>query len=187
MRCAASEICTPSQTGRPRVTRTPPATGGRLSCPSATVYRAIMVAPPSQTARTGLSHHIAIDGLAHTRDRTTSRERMGPRPDEATQPLCPLTESIAVADCPPGSPAGTSAARPSRSIARTAGSCGGCGASASAGYARELQPAGSGSLCLALEQLKKKLAAEGLLDPQEATVAILRRVALVTSPTGAPR
>ncbi|MGH7724682.1 MAG: exodeoxyribonuclease VII large subunit, partial [Candidatus Eiseniibacteriota bacterium] len=51
----------------------------------------------------------------------------------------------------------------------------------------ELRPAGLGALLLALEALKKKLAAEGLFDParKRALPAFPRAVGLVTSPTGA--
>jgi exodeoxyribonuclease VII large subunit len=51
----------------------------------------------------------------------------------------------------------------------------------------ELEPAGLGALQLAFEQLKKKLAAEGLFDPRrkKSLPAFPRRIAVVTSPTGA--
>jgi exodeoxyribonuclease VII large subunit len=54
-------------------------------------------------------------------------------------------------------------------------------------YVRELEPAGAGALALAFEQLKRKLAAEGLFDParKRPLPALPRRVALVTSPQGA--
>lgn len=51
----------------------------------------------------------------------------------------------------------------------------------------ELEPAGLGALQLAFEQLKKKLASEGLFDPRrkKPLPAFPRRIAVVTSPTGA--
>ncbi|MEW6515298.1 MAG: exodeoxyribonuclease VII large subunit [candidate division FCPU426 bacterium] len=51
----------------------------------------------------------------------------------------------------------------------------------------ELEPAGLGALQLAFEQLKKKLAAEGLFDPKrkKSLPAFPRKIAVVTSPTGA--
>ncbi len=54
-------------------------------------------------------------------------------------------------------------------------------------YVRALEPTGLGSLHLAVEQLKRKLAAEGLFDPaRKRRLPLLpRRVALVTSPHGA--
>ncbi|PKM97367.1 MAG: exodeoxyribonuclease VII large subunit [Elusimicrobia bacterium HGW-Elusimicrobia-3] len=53
--------------------------------------------------------------------------------------------------------------------------------------AREIQPAGIGPLQLAFEQLKKKLAAEGLFDPsrKRPIPALPQKIAVVTSPTGA--
>jgi exodeoxyribonuclease VII large subunit len=50
-----------------------------------------------------------------------------------------------------------------------------------------LEPRGVGALQLAFEQLKTRLAAEGLFDParKRALPALARRVGLVTSPTGA--
>jgi len=50
-----------------------------------------------------------------------------------------------------------------------------------------MEPAGFGSLMLAFEQLKKRLASEGLFDPQrkKAIPRFPRRVGLVTSPRGA--
>jgi len=52
---------------------------------------------------------------------------------------------------------------------------------------QEIQPAGIGALELALRQLREKLAREGLFDPQRKRVLarFVRRVAVVTSPTGA--
>lgn len=49
------------------------------------------------------------------------------------------------------------------------------------------QPSGAGELALAFEQLKEKLAAEGLFDParKRPLPGFVRRVALVTSPQGA--
>ncbi len=54
-------------------------------------------------------------------------------------------------------------------------------------YGQEMQPAGLGALHLAYEQLKARLAAEGLFDPtgKRPLPRLPRRVALVTSPTGA--
>ena len=54
-------------------------------------------------------------------------------------------------------------------------------------YVDALEPAGLGALQLAFEQLKKKLAAEGLFDPKRkrALPAWPRRIGIVTSPTGA--
>lgn len=51
----------------------------------------------------------------------------------------------------------------------------------------ELEPAGLGALQLAFEQLKKKLASEGLFDPRrkKPLPVFPRRIAVVTSPTGA--
>lgn len=53
--------------------------------------------------------------------------------------------------------------------------------------AKEIQPAGIGPLQLAFEQLKKKLAAEGLFDPsrKRSIPALPQKIAVVTSPTGA--
>lgn len=53
--------------------------------------------------------------------------------------------------------------------------------------AKEMQPAGVGPLQLAFEQLKKKLAAEGLFDPsrKRPIPALPQKIAVVTSPTGA--
>ena len=53
--------------------------------------------------------------------------------------------------------------------------------------AREMQPAGVGPLQLAFEQLKKKLAAEGLFDParKRPIPALPQKIGVVTSPTGA--
>jgi len=52
---------------------------------------------------------------------------------------------------------------------------------------RELLPGGRGALLLALEELRRKLAAEGLFDParKRPLPRFPRRIALVTSPTGA--
>jgi exodeoxyribonuclease VII large subunit len=52
---------------------------------------------------------------------------------------------------------------------------------------RRIEPLGVGSLQLALRQLQQKLAAEGLFDPQhkKPLPRFPRRIALVTSPTGA--
>lgn len=54
-------------------------------------------------------------------------------------------------------------------------------------YAREMQPDGLGSLYLAFEQLKEKLAAEGLfaLERKRALPRFPKKVGVVTSPTGA--
>ncbi len=54
-------------------------------------------------------------------------------------------------------------------------------------YVREMQPDGVGSLYLAFEQLKAKLAAEGLFDQaaKRELPLVPRRVGVVTSPTGA--
>ena len=53
--------------------------------------------------------------------------------------------------------------------------------------AKEIQPAGIGPLQLAFEQLKKKLAAEGLFDQERKRPipALPQKIAVVTSPTGA--
>ncbi len=50
-----------------------------------------------------------------------------------------------------------------------------------------IEPVGAGALQLAFEQLKAKLAAEGLFDParKRRIPALPRRIAIVTSPTGA--
>jgi exodeoxyribonuclease VII large subunit len=52
---------------------------------------------------------------------------------------------------------------------------------------RELLPGGRGALLLALEELRKKLTAEGLFDPERKRPLprFPRRIALITSPTGA--
>jgi len=52
---------------------------------------------------------------------------------------------------------------------------------------RQIEPAGVGALELALRRLREKLAAEGLFDPQrkQPLPAFPRRIAVVTSPTGA--
>jgi len=54
-------------------------------------------------------------------------------------------------------------------------------------YVDALEPAGLGALQLAFEQLKKKLAAEGLFDPKRKRPLPRwpRRIGIVTSPTGA--
>ncbi len=54
-------------------------------------------------------------------------------------------------------------------------------------YVVEMEPAGMGSLFLAFEQLKKKLEAEGLFkaETKKAIPLLPRKIALVTSPTGA--
>lgn len=54
-------------------------------------------------------------------------------------------------------------------------------------YAEEMEPSGLGQLYLAFEQLKKKLAEEGLFDPlrKKSIPRFPRRVGIVTSPTGA--
>ena len=54
-------------------------------------------------------------------------------------------------------------------------------------YAEEMEPSGIGELYLAFEQLKKKLAAEGLFDParKREIPRFPRRIGIVTSPTGA--
>lgn len=54
-------------------------------------------------------------------------------------------------------------------------------------YVRELMPAGHGELALAFEQLKAKLAAEGLFDEERkrALPALPRRIGVVTSLNGA--
>ncbi|MBC8357080.1 MAG: exodeoxyribonuclease VII large subunit [Planctomycetes bacterium] len=52
---------------------------------------------------------------------------------------------------------------------------------------REIEPRGVGSLLLALRQLQQRLAAEGLFDPEHKSPLprFPRRIAFVTSPTGA--
>ena len=54
-------------------------------------------------------------------------------------------------------------------------------------YIDDMQPDGTGALSLAFEQLKKKLAAEGLFDQErkKPIPAFPQRVGVVTSPTGA--
>lgn len=54
-------------------------------------------------------------------------------------------------------------------------------------YVEQLYPAGTGALYLAFQQLKDKLAAEGLFDPahKRPLPFLPRRIALITSPTGA--
>ncbi len=54
-------------------------------------------------------------------------------------------------------------------------------------YAEEMEPSGLGQLYLAFEQLKKKLAEEGLFDPirKKSIPRLPRRIGIVTSPTGA--
>ncbi len=54
-------------------------------------------------------------------------------------------------------------------------------------YVRKIEPRGTGALELAFRQLRQKLAAEGLFDPKhkKPLPAYPRRVAVVTSPTGA--
>ncbi len=54
-------------------------------------------------------------------------------------------------------------------------------------YVTEMEPAGMGSLYLAVEQLKKKLEAEGLFreEHKQPLPALPRRIGVVTSPTGA--
>jgi exodeoxyribonuclease VII large subunit len=54
-------------------------------------------------------------------------------------------------------------------------------------YVAEMEPAGLGALHLQYEQLKQKLADEGLFDPalKRPLPSLPRRVALVTAPTGA--
>jgi len=54
-------------------------------------------------------------------------------------------------------------------------------------YAEEMEPSGLGQLYLAFEQLKKKLAEEGLFDPlaKKEIPRFPRRIGIVTSPTGA--
>ncbi|MEL1135190.1 exodeoxyribonuclease VII large subunit [Desulfitobacterium sp. THU1] len=54
-------------------------------------------------------------------------------------------------------------------------------------YAEEMQPSGVGALYLAFEQLKERLAQEGLFDPErkKPIPRFPRRIGIVTSPTGA--
>lgn len=54
-------------------------------------------------------------------------------------------------------------------------------------FCETMDPVGAGAMQMAFEQLKKKLAAEGLFDPikKRAIPDLPRHVALVTSPTGA--
>ncbi|MBC2722371.1 exodeoxyribonuclease VII large subunit [Desulfosporosinus sp.] len=54
-------------------------------------------------------------------------------------------------------------------------------------YGEEMEPSGLGQLYLAFEQLKKKLAEEGLFDPtrKKSIPKLPRRIGIVTSPTGA--
>jgi exodeoxyribonuclease VII large subunit len=54
-------------------------------------------------------------------------------------------------------------------------------------YVDALEPAGLGAAALALEQLRQRLAAEGLFDParKRALPRLPRRIGVVTSPTGA--
>lgn len=54
-------------------------------------------------------------------------------------------------------------------------------------YAREMQPDGIGSLYLAFEQLKEKLAQEGLFDPthKKPIPVFPKTIGVITSPTGA--
>jgi exodeoxyribonuclease VII large subunit len=54
-------------------------------------------------------------------------------------------------------------------------------------YVRELQPDGAGALAVAFEQLKKRLAAEGLFDPalKRPLPPMPRRIGVITSPNGA--
>lgn len=54
-------------------------------------------------------------------------------------------------------------------------------------YAEEMEPSGLGQLYLAFEELKKKLAEEGLFDPvrKREIPRFPRRIGIVTSPTGA--
>ncbi|AHK16214.1 exodeoxyribonuclease VII large subunit [Thalassolituus oleivorans] len=49
-----------------------------------------------------------------------------------------------------------------------------------------MKPAGEGALLLAFQQLKNRLAAEGLFDPaRKRPLPVIKRIGLVTSPTGA--
>ena len=54
-------------------------------------------------------------------------------------------------------------------------------------YIEDMQPDGVGALSVAFEQLKKKLADEGLFDPARSTPIppYPGRIAVITSPTGA--
>src|SRR5215472_12386170 len=54
-------------------------------------------------------------------------------------------------------------------------------------YVETIEPVGRGALQLAFEQLKKRLAAEGLFDParKQALPLLPNRIGLITSPTGA--
>ena len=54
-------------------------------------------------------------------------------------------------------------------------------------YIEDMQPDGVGSLTIAFEQLKKKLGAEGLFDPEfkKQLPEFPKKIAVVTSPTGA--
>ncbi len=54
-------------------------------------------------------------------------------------------------------------------------------------YVKELQPDGAGALAVAFEQLKKRLAAEGLFDPalKRPLPPMPRRIGVITSPNGA--
>ena len=56
-------------------------------------------------------------------------------------------------------------------------------------YATALRPAGVGELLVQLEELKRKLSAEGLFDAErkKPLPTLSARIALVTSPTGAAR
>ncbi len=54
-------------------------------------------------------------------------------------------------------------------------------------YVEQMEPAGVGSLYLAYEELKKRLAGEGLFDPdcKKAIPGFPRKIGIITSPTGA--
>src|ERR1700740_785527 len=54
-------------------------------------------------------------------------------------------------------------------------------------YVEKIEPIGLGALQLAFEQLKKRLEAEGLFDPErkKALPMLPQRIGLVTSPAGA--
>ena len=54
-------------------------------------------------------------------------------------------------------------------------------------YVNSMRPSGAGELALALEQLKRKLAAEGLFDPsrKRPLPAFPRRIGVITSASGA--
>lgn len=53
-------------------------------------------------------------------------------------------------------------------------------------YVEDIEPDGIGALYLALEQLKNKMRAEGLFDlPKKELPAFSKRIAVITSPTGA--